>query len=104
MERVAATGGAREDRDTDARRAVAQPAEQPSVTIGLPDGEGFSLSTDREQLRFGRITRPPWATEIGRDVYGLWVMFEVKGVRQRLRWIPPGRFLMGSPPEEAGSI
>ena len=77
---------------------------QPSVTTGLPDGEGFSLSTDREQLRFGRITRPPWATEIGRDAYGLWVMFEVKSVRQRMRWIPPGRFLMGSPPEEDGSV
>ena len=75
---------------------------QPSVTTGLPDGEGFSLSTDREQLHFGRITRPPWATEIGRDTYGLWVMFEVKSVRQRMRWILPGRFLMGSPPEEAG--
>ena len=23
-------------------------------------------------------------------------------VRQRLRWIPPGRFLMGSPPDEEG--
>ena len=75
--------------------------KQPSVTTGLPDGEGFAISTDREQLHFGRITRPPWATEIGRDAYGLWVMFEVKSVRQRMRWIPPGRFLMGSPPEEA---
>jgi len=48
------------------------------------------------------ITRPPWATEIGRDTYGLWVRFEVKGVRQRMRWLPPGRFLMGSPAEEEG--
>jgi formylglycine-generating enzyme required for sulfatase activity len=75
---------------------------QPGVTTGLPACEGFVLSTDREHLHFGRITRPPWATEIGRDAYGLWVMFEVKGVRQRLRWIPPGCFLMGSPKDEEG--
>ena len=77
---------------------------QPSVTTGLPDGEGFAISTDREQLHFGRITQPPWATEIGRDTYGLWALFEVERVRQRLRWILPGRFLMGAPPEEASQF
>jgi len=77
---------------------------QLSAITAIPDGAGFSLRTDREQLRFGRMTRPPWATEIGRDTYGLWVIFEVKSVRQRMRWIPPGRFLMGSPPEEEGRL
>jgi len=42
----------------------------------------------------------PWAAEIGADRYGLWARLEVGGVPYRLRWIPPGRFLMGSPPEE----
>ena len=49
------------------------------------------------------MTRPDWASAIGRDEFGLWAEFTIKDtVRQRLRWIPPGRFLMGSPPEEAG--
>ena len=45
---------------------------------------------------------PPWAWEWGDDRYGPWCLFRVKGIGQRLRWIPPGRFMMGSPPEEVG--
>ena len=41
-----------------------------------------------------------WAVAHGEDRCGLWQAFEVAGVRQVLRWIPPGRFLMGSPPTE----
>src|SRR5262249_19984865 len=47
---------------------------------------------------------PAWAWEWGDDRYGPWCSFRVKDVAQRLRWIPPGRFLMGSPPEEAGGV
>ena len=43
-----------------------------------------------------------WATAYGEDRCGLWQAFEVAGVRQVLRWIPPGRFLMGSPESEEG--
>jgi formylglycine-generating enzyme required for sulfatase activity len=42
-----------------------------------------------------------WACAYGEDEFGLWQAFEVGGVRQVLRWIPPGRFLMGSPETEA---
>ncbi|ESQ14218.1 MAG: hypothetical protein N838_12400 [Thiohalocapsa sp. PB-PSB1] len=46
----------------------------------------------------------PWAAEIGVDFHGLWGLLEVQGeygkAVQRLRWIPPGRFLMGSPESE----
>ncbi|MCI5126485.1 MAG: formylglycine-generating enzyme family protein [Candidatus Electrothrix sp. AR5] len=49
---------------------------------------------------------PPWASGWGQDSYGVWVEFTVKGegkpVTQRMRWIPPGRFLMGSPKDEPG--
>jgi formylglycine-generating enzyme required for sulfatase activity len=45
---------------------------------------------------------PAWASEWGDDRYGPWCSFRIKDVRQRLRWIPPGRFLMGSPPGEPG--
>jgi formylglycine-generating enzyme required for sulfatase activity len=43
---------------------------------------------------------PAWASEWGQDRYGVWVAFEVRGVTQRMRWIPPGRFIMGSPADE----
>ncbi|EGV30881.1 Sulphatase-modifying factor protein [Thiorhodococcus drewsii AZ1] len=41
-----------------------------------------------------------WAIAWGEDVYGLWQACEIAGVRQVMRWCPPGRFLMGSPPDE----
>jgi formylglycine-generating enzyme required for sulfatase activity len=77
-------------------------SRQSSIATGLAEGDGFVVRTDRDRLYFGRITRPSWATEIGRDAYGLLVVLEVDGVRQRMRWIPPGRFWMGSPETEEG--
>lgn len=41
-----------------------------------------------------------WAYAYGEDRIGLWQAFEVAGVRQVMRWIPPGEFLMGSPTTE----
>jgi formylglycine-generating enzyme required for sulfatase activity len=48
---------------------------------------------------------PEWATEWGQDRFGVFVAFTLEPesgepVTQRLRWIPPGRFLMGSPEDE----
>jgi formylglycine-generating enzyme required for sulfatase activity len=43
----------------------------------------------------------PWAYDWGEDTYGLWVAFRYRGVRQQLRWIEPGEFMMGSPENEA---
>jgi formylglycine-generating enzyme required for sulfatase activity len=45
---------------------------------------------------------PSWASEWGEDVFGVFAGFEIDGVRHRFRWIPPGRFLMGSPEDEVG--
>ena len=58
------------------------------------------VNTDRDRLYFGQLTKPEWADEIGRDTYGLWSIFKVEEVRQRMRWIPPGRFWMGSPKDD----
>jgi len=44
----------------------------------------------------------PWATAWGKDRHGLFMEFRVGAVTHRLRWIPPGRFWMGSPEGEAG--
>ena len=42
----------------------------------------------------------PWCCDWGEDQYGIWAAFSLDGVRQSLRWIGPGRFLMGSPEDE----
>lgn len=42
----------------------------------------------------------PWAVAFGEDAFGLWQAFEIEGVRQVMRWIVPGRFLMGAGPGE----
>ena len=41
-----------------------------------------------------------WAVAHGQDGFGLWQTFALNGVRQRLRWVPPGTFIMGSPDTE----
>jgi formylglycine-generating enzyme required for sulfatase activity len=78
--------------------------------------------SDVAGYQFDRITKPAWAVDFGSDEYGLHATFEIEPVarsetkkprkkrqsamtdpvRQRLRWIPPGRFVMGSPVGEAG--
>ena len=68
----------------------------------LQTGE-FRIISGMEELTIHTMTRPEWASAIGRDSFGLWAEFTVRrAVTQRLRWVPPGRFLMGSPAEEAG--
>ncbi len=53
-----------------------------------------------------RTEKPPenypalWASAWGEDACGYWQAFEIKGVRQIMRWIPEGEFLMGSPENE----
>ncbi len=44
----------------------------------------------------------PWASALGRDPHGLWADVEVKNLRQRFRYCPPGQFFMGSPEDEEG--
>ena len=46
---------------------------------------------------------PPWTSGWGEEVdFGPFVEIKVGKVKQRLRWIPEGRFLMGSPDDEPG--
>jgi formylglycine-generating enzyme required for sulfatase activity len=73
----------------------------------LPRAPVIHIRTDREQFTLGGIAKPDWARAIGRDRFGLWCEIAVETnqgepVVQRLRWIPPGRFRMGSPPDEPG--
>jgi formylglycine-generating enzyme required for sulfatase activity len=58
--------------------------------------------SDQEGYQFDRLEKPSWAVDFGSDSYGLYSVFEVvpekkrAPVLQKMRWIPPGRFLMGS--------
>lgn len=45
---------------------------------------------------------PDWASQWGEDEGGPFAAFEVGHVVVRMRWIPPGQFLMGSPDDEEG--
>ena len=68
----------------------------------------IQIQTNLESISFQQMKKPDWAVEYGRDLFGIYADFEVKvdlsndGVRQRLRWIPPGHFQMGSPESEPG--
>jgi len=78
----------------------------------IPAGGGFFVRAHGERHAFCRITKPGWAHAIGRDGFGLWATIALsarvgtqnavsdEAIVQRLRWIPPGQFLMGSPDSE----
>ena len=79
------------------------------ATCDMPRRPQFQVRSDCENLTFARLTKPEWAKAIGRDRFGLWAAFTLenkgqKPVTQRLRWIPPGRFTMGSPIDEPGRL
>jgi len=63
---------------------------------------GLVVVTERHRLHLRPFHRPSWAHAGGRDQYGLWASFKIDDVEHRLRWIPPGRFWMGSPESEQG--
>lgn len=71
-----------------------------NVPIPVPAAARFRLRTDRETIEIEALAMPGWASDIGRDRYGLYADLTLGEVRQRFRWIAPGRFLMGSPPTE----
>ena len=73
----------------------------------LPQCPAFAILTDRERLLVRQTQKPEWADAMGRDRFGLWADIAVgaklgQPVIQRLRWIPPGQFMMGSPENEQG--
>jgi formylglycine-generating enzyme required for sulfatase activity len=39
--------------------------------------------------------KPVWAASVAQDEFGYYADLVVAGVTQRMRWIPPGRFIMG---------
>jgi len=63
------------------------------ITTIVPDSAKIESTTIVAQ-------NPPWASAAGTDKYGTWAEFTIKGITQRMRWIEPGEFLMGSPEKE----
>ncbi|MEN8178537.1 MAG: formylglycine-generating enzyme family protein [Pseudomonadota bacterium] len=93
------------ERRADAGRPKVAPVPQLAYGVAEPPlalpQQRLIVASDREELTLEALTQPDWAETIGRDRYGLFVDFSVQGVSQRLRWINPGRFFMGSPDAEA---
>jgi len=90
-------------RESTTRRTI---IEGGNAVLHLPPGRDFELRSDMGRLQLHRYSQPEWASAMGRDQFGLWAEFELEGkqgiVSQRMRWIPPGQFMMGSPEEEPG--
>ena len=102
----------------------------PKELNSASQASGLTVESDIEKLTMAQVVRPSWATAIyrnkqglyvesasgagvewpdwaddfGLDEYGIWAEFTVGGVIQRMRWIEPGHFIMGSPTTEEGSV
>jgi formylglycine-generating enzyme required for sulfatase activity len=77
--------------------------ESPSAVSGIAS----EIAQDSAFWRDGQA--PGWANEWGTDQYGPGVIFSVgdaerRRVSQRMRWIPSGHFMMGSPITESGRV
>jgi sulfatase modifying factor 1 len=66
---------------------------------------GYALpvhGADAAAVPSAPVPKPAWATAVGDDAAGHWADVVVGGPTQRMRWIAPGTFLMGSPVAEGG--
>jgi formylglycine-generating enzyme required for sulfatase activity len=77
-----------------------------TATVQIGKTTTPSLTVESEDLP-SRLLWPTWATRLSKDEYGIRAELELEsGPEKRvaicLRWIPPGRFLMGSPKDEKG--
>ena len=69
----------------------------------LPHAAWWALDADGgDWPQDQAVNCPSWAARHGVDEHGYWAEFEVQKEVQRMRFIPPGRFWMGSPLAEAG--
>jgi formylglycine-generating enzyme required for sulfatase activity len=86
-------------RERERQRAVAS-AAPPAAQVTLP-----AVGPSQAFWASGRA--PGWALEWDTDRYGPWVSFLVPShvgppLAPRMRWAPPGWFMMGSPDDEPG--
>ena len=74
------------------------------LEVPLPTSPPLVLETqhDRHVLRHWRHRAEPGAQSTARDRFGLRVSLEVETTPFSMRWVGPGHFVMGSPPDESG--
>jgi len=60
----------------------------------------IGVCLDQPEGHANATRNPPWATSTGSDRYGRWADVVVACVTQRMHWIFPGTFTMGSAQEE----
>jgi hypothetical protein len=109
------------DRWPEASPVGVMPAARPELTAEVADDESgptsvrfdsspsvffprrqIALTTDLARARLEVFQKPDWAKQTGLDGFGLWLDVELQGIQWRLRWVPPGRLLMGSTESEEG--
>ncbi|MDP2431614.1 MAG: formylglycine-generating enzyme family protein [Pseudomonadota bacterium] len=93
-----------EVRETGGSRRYLSPDGQAQELARLAPGQRTTLATPGLRHTVSQLQRPTWAREFGRDGYGVYADLEIAGVTQRLRWIEPGEFWMGSPEDEPERI
>ncbi|MBS0658079.1 MAG: SUMF1/EgtB/PvdO family nonheme iron enzyme [Verrucomicrobia bacterium] len=76
--------------------------ESPRTLVQLSEPIPLKLSSELQRLEFAPLQRPAWARRFWQDRFGIAAEFRVGDVPFVLRWIPPGRFRMGSPASELG--
>ena len=60
------------------------------------------FETKGQALVAEALRKAPWAHAVGEDGFGVYADLRVGAAKQRLRYIMPGEFLMGSPDDEEG--
>ena len=80
-----------------------QAPQRLALALPLPAG-GLVLGAARHSWTFDGQQRPPWAREWGVDEFGVYADLPFGKLSQRMRWIAPGEFWMGSPPDERARI
>jgi eukaryotic-like serine/threonine-protein kinase len=84
---------------------AAVPTSKPtSTTPPTSSVSGATITTDAEASPppSNEPPRVPWAATQGKDAFGHWITIVIHGVQQRLRWLPPGTCVVGSPDNEVG--
>ncbi|MEM9400205.1 MAG: formylglycine-generating enzyme family protein [Verrucomicrobiota bacterium] len=81
---------------------INDPEVDMKVPVKMSEMDHMLISTDAMDTHLWKAQLPPWSQRMGYDRYGLYAELKVKGVSFRLRWIAPGRFMMGSPDDEDG--
>ena len=84
-----------------AQHSLVLSPEQP-LEFPVDSHAGISLRSDCGTLELAPVCPPPWATAFAWDQAGLYAELMIGETPFRLRWIPPGTFLRGSPDDEPG--